>query len=77
MVITDDSTNDTGYQIQGGQSDMMNNANCLLIGYFVERLASMDTSYLTNMVIWRAAPTWNCVYIILFTGYFVIEFVLS
>lgn len=39
------------YQIQLGQRDMMNNANCFLIGYFAEKLASMETHHLTNMVI--------------------------
>ena len=51
MVIVDNSTYDTDYQIEGGQSNMMNNANCLLIGYFAERLASMEISDLTKMVI--------------------------
>lgn len=39
------------YQIQSGHSDMMNNANSLLIGYFAERLASTEIHHLTNMVI--------------------------
>ena len=30
---------------------MMNNANCLLIGYFAERLACMEISDVTKMVI--------------------------
>ena len=29
---------------------MMNNANCYLIGYFAERLSSMEAQHLTNMV---------------------------
>ena len=38
------------YQIQSEHCDVMNNANSLLIGYFAEKLATMETHHLINMV---------------------------
>jgi len=50
MVIIISYSMITAYQIQSSDSDVMNDANCHLIGYVAERLSSMETHHLITMV---------------------------